>query len=221
MITEFITIMTYFKNIIKYCMKITCMIFSFFYSYSISKKVKIFKTRLYTLWISSEFKQVGENISIGCSMNLVGGKNIRIGNNVWIGERILLTALQNYLENAYIPEISIGNNCSIGDDCHITAINKIVIGNNVLLGRKITITDNAHGITDISVLDIPPIKRRLYSKGPVIIEDGVWIGNNVTVLPGVRIGSNAIIGANTLVSKDIPENSVAVGIPAKIIKILE
>ena len=58
----------------------------------------------------------------------------------------------------------------------------------------------------------------MYTAGPVIIEDGVWIGDKVTILPNVRIGKNAVIGANSVVTKDIPENCVAGGIPAKIIK---
>jgi len=70
-------------------------------------------------------------------------------------------------------------------------------------------------------LSIPPKNRTLYSSGPVIIEDCVWIGDKVTILPNVRIGKNTIIGANSVVVKDIPGNCVAGGIPAKVIKIIE
>ncbi|MNY78908.1 Galactoside O-acetyltransferase [compost metagenome] len=65
---------------------------------------------------------------------------------------------------------------------------------------------------------MPPAKRRLYSKGPVIIEDNVWLGEGVVVLPGVTIGENSIVGANAVVTKSIPKNCVAGGNPARIIR---
>ena len=65
-----------------------------------------------------------------------------------------------------------------------------------------------------------PSLRKLYSKGPVIIEDNVWIGEGVAILPNVIIGENSIIGANAVVTKDIPRNSVVGGNPAKIIRTL-
>lgn len=134
------------------------------------------------------------------------------------GARAILTAWDKYECDSFAPQIIIGDNVNIGEDCHITAINKIKIGKNVLMGKKITISDNSHGETDFDSLLIPPIKRRLFSKGPVIIEDGAWIGDNVTILSGVRIGKNSIVGANALVTKNVPENCIVGGVPAKIIK---
>ena len=66
-------------------------------------------------------------------------------------------------------------------------------------------------------MNVQPRLRQLVSKGEVIIEDNVWIGNNVCILGGVRIGMGSIIGANTVVTKDIPPYSIAAGVPAKII----
>jgi len=65
-----------------------------------------------------------------------------------------------------------------------------------------------------------PADRILYSLGMVEVEDNVWIGDKVTILPNVRIGKNAVIGANSVVTKNIPENGIAVGNPAKVIKII-
>lgn len=65
---------------------------------------------------------------------------------------------------------------------------------------------------------MPPIKRQLNSKGETIIGNKVWLGDNVVVLSGVKIGNNSIIGANSVVTKDIPSFSIAVGSPAKVIK---
>lgn len=104
------------------------------------------------------------------------------------------------------------------DHGHISCVNKVVIGNNVRMGKKVFITDNAHGASERSLLDIRPNLRPLYSKGPVIIEDNVWIGEMVCIMPGVTIGHGSIIGANAVVTKDVPPYCVVGGNPAKIIK---
>jgi acetyltransferase-like isoleucine patch superfamily enzyme len=114
-----------------------------------------------------------------------------------------------------------GNNVQMNDYVHITAMNKVYIGNNVLLASKIYISDCSHGFyegdeNDSSPLD-NPINRR-YKVSEVVINDNVWIGESVSVLPGVTIGLNSIIGANSVVTKDIPDNSIAVGNPARVIK---
>lgn len=87
-----------------------------------------------------------------------------------------------------------------------------------MTGRFVLITDNGHGRSIAEESNIPPLKRKTFSKGPVIIGKNVWIGDKATVLPGVTIGDGAIIGANSVVTKDIPANSIAVGIPAKVVK---
>ena len=81
-----------------------------------------------------------------------------------------------------------------------------------------TICDNNHGTTYFYTLHEAPIKRKLYTKGPVIIGNNVWIGGNVIVLPGVTIGDNVIIGAGSVVTKDIPDNKIAYGNPCRIIR---
>lgn len=177
--------------------------------------------KFYSAWVSREFKSFGRDSVVQRHVYLIGGKYISIGNKSCVGLRAVLTAWDKYESDTFLPEIIIGNHVSIGDDSHITAINRIEIGNHVLTGKKITITDNAHGKSDFELLSLSPTARPLYSAGPVIIEDGVWIGDKATILPNVRIGKNAIIGANAVVTKDIPANCVAGGIPAKVIKIIE
>ena len=117
--------------------------------------------------------------------------------------------------------IQFGNNVEINDYVHIAAIESIKIGNNVLIASKVFITDITHGTysgreTHDSPNTIPKF-RTLKSK-PVEIHDNVWIGENVSILPGVIIGYGAIIGANSVVTKSIPPQTIAVGNPAKIIK---
>lgn len=105
-------------------------------------------------------------------------------------------------------------------DVHIACINKVVIGNNVLLASRIFISDHSHGEVNKEAITKAPSKRNLVSKGPVIIEDNVWIGEGVSILPNVTIGKNSIIGSNAVVTKSFPENSVIAGVPAILIKSL-
>jgi lipopolysaccharide O-acetyltransferase len=117
--------------------------------------------------------------------------------------------------------IFFGNYVQVNDYVHISSIKKVKIGNNVLMASHIYISDNSHGSykgTDCDTSpDIIPIKRPYYVS-PVVIEDNVWIGEGVVVMPGVTIGRGSIIGANSVVTKSIPPECIAVGQPAKIIK---
>jgi len=177
-----------------------------------------FKRILFTGYYSNSFKKFGSNSVIKSQFHAVGNKFISIGNNVSIGERVCITA---WNKSEYLPEIIIGNNVDIGDDCHITAINKIKIGNNVLFGKKITISDNSHGSCDNNEeLKLHPSQRVVTSKGEVIINDNVWIGDKATILPNITIGKGAIVGANSVVTKNVPNHCIVAGNPAKIIKIL-
>ncbi len=151
-------------------------------------------------------------------MRLKGLQYISVGDKTFIASGVQLTAWDNHNNNKYSPSITIGNCCAIRENCHITAINSISIGDNLLTGTNVLITDNSHGQSTREHMSMPFTERPLYSKGPVTIGDNVWLGNNVCVMPGVNIGDGAIIGANSVVTHDIPAYSVAAGIPAKVIK---
>ena len=114
-----------------------------------------------------------------------------------------------------------GNNVQINDYCHINALKSVRIGDNVLIASKVFITDLEHGSYIGDENDSQPnsiVKDRPLSSKPVVIGNNVWIGELCSVLPGVTIGENSIIGANSVVTKSIPANSIAVGNPAKLIK---
>lgn len=115
----------------------------------------------------------------------------------------------------------IGNDFQMNDYVHITAMERVVIGNNVLIASKVYISDCSHGSYSGNEFDSHPDtipkERKMYSN-PVFIEDNVWLGEFVSVLPGVTIGRGTIVGANSVVSKSLPSNVIAVGIPAKPIK---
>lgn len=114
-----------------------------------------------------------------------------------------------------------GKNVQMNDYVHITAMNNVSIGNDVLMASKIYISDCTHGSyagdENDSSPNTKPIDRALSSKA-IVIEDNVWLGEFVSVLPGVTIGKGTIVGANSVVSKNLPPYVIAVGIPAKPIK---
>lgn len=174
---------------------------------------------LYTLYWKKKFSKIGKHSYIKpFGYFFTGTQYIAIGDNVIIGGGVQLTAWDIHGKHSFMPTITIGDGTNLGSNNHISAINEIRIGKNVLTGKNVLITDNSHGNVSSKELNIPPSKRTLYSKGKVIIEDNVWIGEKATILPNVRIGKSSIIGANSVVTKDIPPYCVACGNPARIIK---
>lgn len=151
---------------------------------------------------------------------LLGLKSISVGEGTYFAPRAELTAWHNYMEYSYTPRIIIGKNCNFGKSCHITAINEIIIGDNLLTGQYIIISDHAHGESTFDQLSIPPIARKLTTKGPIHIGNNVWIGDRVAILSGVTIGDGAIIGSNAVVTRDVPAGAVVGGVPARILKII-
>ena len=184
------------------------------------KAVKIF---FYTGFKSRYFQSLGKNSTLGINTIYVGEQYIVIGNNTSIGDYGRLTAYDRNVHSnqSFSPQIKIGDNCCIGAQSHITAINKIVIGNNLLTGPRVLISDNSHGESVLCMLDIAPKSRPLYSKGSIVIEDNVWIGEGAMILSNVHIGKGAIIACNSVVVSDVPAYSVVAGSPAKIVKMLK
>jgi lipopolysaccharide O-acetyltransferase len=117
-------------------------------------------------------------------------------------------------------QIIIGADVQVGDYVHIAAIDSVELGEHTLLASRVYISDHDHGSysgSDISHPHEIQISKKLISS-PVKIGKNVWLGEGVCVLKGVEIGDNSIIGALSVVTKSIPANSIAVGIPAKVIK---
>ena len=117
--------------------------------------------------------------------------------------------------------LKIGKNVQINDFVHITAVENVLIEDNVLIASKVYISDSSHGSYKGDENDSNPNlipKDRLLVSKPITIKENVWLGEFVSVLPGVTIGKGTIVGANSVVSKSLPEYVIAVGIPAKPIK---
>lgn len=112
------------------------------------------------------------------------------------------------------PVVSIGSRCLIGRGSGIVGHLGISIGDDVWTGHHIYITDQNHGYENVSM----PISKQIQPEREVSIGDGSWLGHGTVVLPGARIGKHCVIGANSVVTGEIPDYSVAVGNPARVIK---
>lgn len=97
----------------------------------------------------------------------------------YAGPGLRIECIDSYGLQKFSPKLIIGDNVSFNFRCHVGCINRIIIGNNVLIGSNVLITDHSHGYNDSSDINTPAKDRYLYSKGPVVIEDNVWLGENV------------------------------------------
>jgi acetyltransferase-like isoleucine patch superfamily enzyme len=177
---------------------------------------------LYSRWYKSFLGKVGKGALIrkGCQLEGDCLENIEIGSECSIDYNCVLGCRTRLIKDGKKkkPMIKIGNRCYLGQYNHITAVDKIIIGDNLLTGRFVLITDNSHGGMNYDELQIHPSQRNVISKGEVIIGNNVWIGDKSSIMPGVHIGDGCIIGANSVVTHDIPAYSLAAGIPARVIK---
>ena len=129
-----------------------------------------------------------------------------------IGEKVWIAKIFN-CDNG--KNIYIGNNFTGNYNITMLDIREIYIGNNVMIGPNTLITTVGHPLS--------PMGRRLHLgiAKPVIIGDDVWIGGNVTILPGITIGNNVVVAAGAVVTKDVPDNTLVGGVPARTIKTIE
>lgn len=153
----------------------------------------------------------GGGIYIGLDVKFVNRGTITLGDSV-----IIRPSTRVYAGN---PQslVSFGNGTEIGEHSTISSNNRIVFGKYVLTDPHIFVADHNHAYDNPFI----PISKQGVKCNPtdeVIIGEGTWLGTNVVVVGNVCIGKHCVIGANSVVTKDIPEYSVAAGIPAKVIK---
>jgi acetyltransferase-like isoleucine patch superfamily enzyme len=135
------------------------------------------------------------------------GKNCRIGPGSDFGV---------VKESDSEGKIILGDNVWITARCQIYSCMEVNIKSNVLIAANVFICDYAHGYDKI---DVPYKLQSYYPRGPVSIGEGSWIGQNAVILHGVTIGEQCIIGANSVVVNSIPPRSIAVGAPARVVKV--
>jgi len=151
------------------------------------------------------------------------GANVVVKHNTefWLTDNAILEVGSNCTIQNYAffqlsmpnPKVYIGNNSVIGRHSMITAKNLIRIGNNVLMGAYVQVIDHNHGMAAGML-----IQTQSAEIGEVVIGNDVWIGAGAKILANVHIGDGAIIGSNAVVTTDIPTNSIAAGVPARVIR---
>lgn len=192
------------------------------YPYSLSLRLHGVRNVLYTMWVSNFVYKFGKRNLVKYPCWLYGDrKRVSVGNYVVIGKQTVIEAIYRYHGQQLPSKIVIGDHCSIGEYNHISAVNNIIIGNGLLTGRRVLISNNNHGEFTMEVLKIRPDERKITSKGDLVIEDNVWIGEGASILGHVRIGEGSVVAANSVVTMDVPPYSLVAGVPAKIVKCLK
>jgi acetyltransferase-like isoleucine patch superfamily enzyme len=161
--------------------------------------------------IGGSFAAFGRKTVIEPPFRLGGERRISIGSGVFIGANSWLQAL----EPGDGIAISIGDGTSIAGNCVISSAQSVVLAPKVLIARGVYISDHIHEYGDTTR---PVLEQGIGQIRPVLIGEGAWLGENVVVAPGVSIGRGAVVGANAVVVDDVPDHSLAVGVPARVIR---
>lgn len=193
------------------------------FSYKVQRKILQFLTlnRL-------RYASLGENVVISRKSYVSHPSSVHLGTNVVISDYSALVTNESLIEigcnsaimefarvHAVLGNVVIGENCSLQQFSMISGFTEGVrIGNGVRIGAHTLLIGSNH---DFGSKDLPIWQQGSTSKG-IIIHNDVWIGSNATILDGVEIGMGSIIGAGSVVTKNIPPYSIAVGVPARVIR---
>jgi acetyltransferase-like isoleucine patch superfamily enzyme len=173
-------------------------------TYRLGRRVR---ARMFTLMIRRSFAAWGTRSVVVPPLRLEGERDIAIGAGAWLGSGCWLNAIGG--------TITVGDGCSFAGDITISAVASVTLGRDVLVARGVHIGDHDHAFTDPGR---PAMRQGITNVAPVMIGDGAWLGHNVTVTAGVSIGRGAVIAAGAVVTRDVPSYSLAVGIPARVVK---
>jgi acetyltransferase-like isoleucine patch superfamily enzyme len=173
------------------------------------------------------FGNTPKNLRIDLPRDIVNPDRIFLGDDIWLGPGTLLMALTRYpgpalrhpdieqSSQSFRSKISIGNRVTSTARLQIAAHSEITIEDDTMFASNINITDGLHGYIHAN----EPYKyQEIFNIAPIVIKRGSWIGQNVVIMPGVTIGKLSIIGSNSVVTKSVPDRSIAVGNPARVIK---
>jgi acetyltransferase-like isoleucine patch superfamily enzyme len=180
---------------------------------NILKRVLNFLELLFfDLLVRGTFKFCGKKTLLYSPYRLEGQKNICIGSNTTMQKGGWLSCYPAVSNGK--ATLTIGSGCVLGYNNHIISAQSVTIEDHVLTANNVYISDNSHSYVDIMK---PIMFQGVTVRGPVVIGSGTWLGENVCVV-GASIGKNCVIGSNSVVTRNIPDFSVAVGAPAKVIK---
>jgi acetyltransferase-like isoleucine patch superfamily enzyme len=166
----------------------------------------------FSLLAAGGFAEYGRASVIAPPVRLEGERHIAIGSRVCIGADSWL----HVEEPCDVPiALEIGDGTNISGHCVLSAARSVRLGRDVLIARGVYVSDHSHAF---ATLGRPVLAQGIDGIAPVVIEDGAWLAENVVVCPGVTIGRGAVVGANSVVTTDVPAGAVAVGAPARVVR---
>lgn len=168
---------------------------------------------MHTMIARPRFNKWGCRSRLGLGAMLESAHLVSVGDEVEIGRHAWLNASDDRGDGELT--LRIGNGTYIGRFVHINAWREVVIGDNVLIADRVFISDCSH---DFSSRALPIKQQKDIFVGPVILREGCWIGVGAVIMPGVTIGRNAVVGANAVVTHDVPDFAVAAGVPARLLR---
>jgi acetyltransferase-like isoleucine patch superfamily enzyme len=162
-------------------------------------------TRAGRRWRTDGFVFFGRRLEI----QIARGGEVRFGRFVWIGDGSKIRCHEGLVE--------IGEKTVMGQECTISAYQQVRIGAECVIADRAMFIDFDHGVVEVE----RPIRVQGIYKRDVEVGSNVWIGYGACVLRGVRVGDNAVIGTNSVVTKDVPANAVVAGVPARVVRMRE
>ncbi len=176
------------------------------------------------LLLKKHIQSCGSEVVIHWTVRMGGNKTISLESGVFILCGALIegavsigrnTVVNDYsIISAYGGYVKIGENCTVNPFAILYGHGGLTIGNGVRIASHCVLIPSDHIYSDPTI----PIYKQGIEKLPIVIEDDVWIGSGAKVLGGIKIGKGSVIGAGAVVNRDIPPFSIAVGVPAKVIK---
>lgn len=166
--------------------------------------------RGYGRYLGRSFAAFGRGAQINYPALINSPASIEVGARVWIREHAWLNCVAGSTPG---PRLVIGEGSYLGRFVHINAYESVVIESSVLISDRVFISDVHHEWRNP---DVPIIEQGVTAPRPVRLKTGCWIGIGAVIMPGVTIGRNAIVGANAVVTRDVPDHMVALGVPARV-----
>lgn len=172
------------------------------------------------------FSNQPESLEIKRPRTIRGSERMTVGNHVFIGPECNIRAVTKtgrstqhpdggHAEQTFTPKIVIGDRVSITSRLQLAAYKEVTIEEDVLIASNVFISDALHAYGRV---DVPYRYQGFTGVSPIRIRRGCWIGQNVVIMPGVTVGEMSIVGANSVVTRSIPDRCIAVGAPARVIK---
>ena len=169
------------------------------------------KAKAFSMLVHGAFASFGKHSVLQPPLRLSREHRIAIGSGVFVGSGSWLQVL----EDGPGVALEVGDGTSIAGNCVLSAAQSVRLGRQVLLARNVYISDHIHSYSDVARA---VLEQGVEQVAGVVVDDGAWLGQNVVVCPGVRIGRGAVIGANSVVLEDVPDHSLAVGAPARVVR---